>query len=287
MALFLRASAALFFSGLMAFASPAATAAIANGKLPEAFVVGNQVRVDLQVLARLYFELAADLRTQGIDKRSSKTRALQLRLLLDVDQGMARLVKLELDDKGRKLQKRLADKWTDARPLLAAPYAAGNADLAYAVGEELYIASSNLMYHLEDLADSELGKLVDISGRLTGISERIARAAYHSLVSGRHGALVDFIAWRKEFEEGLALLEASPANDEYQKQNLFLGRAMWGLFDSLVTGVQRRQTGLRPVDIGKSADGIREVFTQSQRGYEQEMRRQLASAGRNGTRSKS
>ena len=282
----LRVAAAVLFTACV-FVVPASSAAIVAGKLPEAFVVGNQVRVDLQVLARLYFELAVDLRSGGTDTRSAKTRAMQARLVPEIDRGMERLSKLDLDDKGRRLQRRLADKWSDGRAILSAPYDAKSADLAYAVGEELYIASSNLMYHLEDLADSELGKLVDISGRLTGMSERIARAAYHSLVSSRHGALVDFITWRKEFEDSLALLETSPANDEYQKQNLFLGRAMWGLFDSLVTGVQRRQTGLRPVDIAKSADGLREVFTQSQRGYEQEMRRALAAAGRNGTRAKS
>lgn len=245
------------------------SAAAFQGNLIDAYIVANEVRADIQRATRLYLEL-------GLQLRDRKSASLLTATIASVDLSIERFRRIKADSVTRRHFEKMLLQWLDLRALLTLPYDAANADLVYPYSEDLSISSSKLCFHLEDIADSEDGKLVDISGRLQSFAERIAKASLYGALTHKQGAEVDFITWRKEYEDGLALLESSVANDEYRRHNLALARTMWGLFNSMVTAAHRKQPGMRLVDISKSADGMWEIIRSNKRGYEDSLRRTLA-----------
>ncbi|MBL8519333.1 MAG: hypothetical protein JNK75_01560, partial [Betaproteobacteria bacterium] len=173
----------------------------------------------------------------------------------------------------QKAHATLEELWAEQRPVLLRKFEPARAQSVYDASEQLYIYASKLTFITEDALDSQAGYLVDVAGRLQSTSERIAKAAIFSLLTGRMGPMVDFATWKKEYLDGYRELMSSPLNDDYQRRNLELGRVMWSLYDDIVGAATRGRDDQRILEISKCADGMWEIAQGSRGSYVALMRR--------------
>ncbi|MBL8515272.1 MAG: type IV pili methyl-accepting chemotaxis transducer N-terminal domain-containing protein [Betaproteobacteria bacterium] len=239
--------------------------------LTMAAISAGELRASTQRGARLYLESAKALRPVRTQSNLEKE-------LKSIDAAIAVLRGYAPADAKQKrdYQKALAtieDLWAETKPVLTRAYEPARAQFVYDYSEQLYIYAAKLTFITEDALDSQAGYLVDVAGRLQSTSERIAKAAIHSLLSGKTSPLVDFATWKKEYLDGYRELTQSPLNDDYQRRNLELGRVMWALYDDIVGAATRGRDDQRILEISKCADGMWDIAKGSRASYVALMRR--------------
>ncbi len=259
-------------ASLPAGAAPApAPMARAITPLTQAALSAGDLRASTQRSARLYLESAKALRpvrTQTALEKEIK--------LVDASIGALRGFAPAEAKQKREFQKACAtveDLWAEMKPIVSRPHDLGHAQRIYDLSEQLYIYASKLTFITEDALDSQAGYLVDVAGRLQSTSERIAKAAIHSLLSGRMSPMVDYATWKKEYLDGYRELVGSALNDDYQRRNLELGRVMWALYDDIVGAATRGRDDQRILEISKCADGMWDIAMGSRTSYVALMRR--------------
>ena len=233
--------------------------------LMDSSLAAGKVRASSQRVARLYLESAYAFRPE-------RTRIALEREIQNVESGLAALRTFSpADDKAKRDLRRaiesLTQFWAELKPVVSRRYAAENTQLVYDVSEQMYIYASKVTFLFEDVANSEAGYMVDVSGRLQSMSERISKAAIYGIATRRSSATVDFITWKKEYLDSYAEIAGSPLNDDYQRRNLTLGKTMWALFDDILTSATSRFDATRILDISKCADGMWDIAQSSQATY--------------------
>lgn len=239
--------------------------------LTGAALSAGDLRSSTQRSARLYLESAKAL-------RPVRTQTALEKEIKHVDAAITALRGFAPSDgkQKREYQKAHAtveNLWAEIKPVLLLPYDERRAQLVYDTSEQLYIYASKLTFITEDALNSEAGYLVDVAGRLQSTSERIAKAAIHSLLSGRMSPMVDYATWRKEYLDGYRELIGSGLNDDYQRRNLELGRVMWALYEDIVGAATRGRDDQRILEISKCADGMWDIAKGSRTTYVALMRR--------------
>lgn len=263
---------ALFTYPVPSHAKPAPASAMRAITLTtQTAVSAGDLRASTQRGARLYLESAKAL-------RPVRTQTALEKEIKHVDTAIVALrgfAPTEAKQK-REYQKALAtveELWAEMKPVLMRPHDAARAQMVYDTSEQLYIYASKLTFITEDALNSEAGYLVDLAGRLQSTSERIAKAAIHSLLTGRISPMVDYATWKKEYLDGYRELIGSGLNDDYQRRNLELGRVMWALYEDIVGAATRGRDDQRILDISKCADGMWDIARGSRTSYVALMRR--------------
>jgi hypothetical protein len=240
------------------------------GALVDQSLAAGALRANVQRIARLYLESGRALRPQRT-RRAMELAIREVELSLSTLATAAPLDIRWADTKQKREFRRaigsVRELWAELKPVLTMPYDLSNTQLVYDASEQLYIYVSKLTFIFEDALDSETGYLVDVSGRLQAMSERIGKAAIHAIVSRKTGAMVDYATWKQEYIDGYRELVAASVNDDYQRRNLELGRIMWLLFDDIVTQATNSSDEKRILEISKCADGMWEIAAGSRSAY--------------------
>lgn len=239
--------------------------------LTGAALSAGDLRSSTQRSARLYLESAKAL-------RPVRTQTALQKEIKHVDAAIAALrgfapVDAKQKREYQKAHATVENLWAEIKPVLLRPHDERRAQFVYDTSEQLYIYASKLTFITEDALNSEAGYLVDVAGRLQSTSERIAKAAIHSLLSGRMSPMVDYATWRKEYLDGYRELTGSTLNDDYQRRNLELGRVMWALYEDIVGSATRGRDDQRILEISKCADGMWDIAKGSRTTYMALMRR--------------
>lgn len=129
------------------------------------------------------------------------------------------------------------------------------------INEEILAMAQSATAQLEKYSGSSSGKLVNVSGRQRMLSQRMAKF-YQAMQWGvaPPGASLKLELARKEFVEGMQILNNAPENSAKIRDRLALAQQQWAFFDSALHQSGTFQNRQNAVNVATTSERILEVM---------------------------
>lgn len=235
------------------------TAPLSANAAPEAARTASAVALDIAA--------AAQWRIQG--QRQAKL-FLQGGLKLDADKATRRLADSRslTDDETARLaiyasqrsHTRCQQLWAELQGEVRRPYSRAQQERVEQLADELMLHAGKLSVQIEGGTTTPVGRLLDLTGRLNMLAQRLARLYLSALDNNNsESRRVDIEQTQKEFTTGLSLLEQAPENTPATREALSLARMQWVFFDAALRDMnQRRNDPRTPMNVVTTSERIGE-----------------------------
>ena len=247
----------------VAQASVVSAKAADSAQIAQDIAGAGRLRTQSQRLAKLYVQAAMGLKAgqarQQIDAG-----------IADVDAEFNRLARYGRKASMQRVYARSEALWQEMRGLLKKSPDAASSERMNLVADELMVHTGKLVMQIEGEGETAVGRLLDLSSRLTMLSQRLARLYLQAYAGDRkQGVLIDIEQARKEFANGLLELDTARENTTSSRDNISLAKNQWIFFDSAIRDLNKadRREDKAAQHVATSSERIAQVLDQTSLQY--------------------